>query len=64
MPVPPKLPSWKWRLVAQPWADFDDDTRSFQPLGMLAAEYWKPPLQPDVFETVHVSEVPVKLAAS
>jgi hypothetical protein len=41
-------------LVAQPCADFDDDTRSFHPLGMLAAEYWNPPLQPFVFDTVHV----------
>jgi hypothetical protein len=54
IPAPPKFVSWKWRLVAQPCADFDDDTRSFHPLGMLAAEYWNPPLQPFVFDTVHV----------
>ena len=41
---------------------FDDETRSFQPLGMLAAEYWNPPLHPLVFDTVHVSEVPDMLA--
>ena len=56
--APPKFVSWKWRLVAQPWADFDDDTRSFQFAGMLAAEYRKPPLQPLVFDTVHVSVAP------
>ena len=62
--VPPKLVLWKCRFVAQPCADFDDDTRSFHPLGMLAAEYWKPPLQPFVFETVHVKVGAPKLPMS
>jgi hypothetical protein len=64
IPAPPKFVLWKWRFEAQPWADFDEDTRSFHPLGMLAAEYWNPPLHPEVFETVQVSVVPVMLALS
>ena len=43
-------------------ADCADETLSFQPLGMLAAEYRNPPLHPLVFDTVQVSEVPVMLA--
>ena len=53
--APPKLVLWKWMFEAQPCADCDDETLSFQPLGMLAAEYWNPPLHPLVFDTVQVS---------
>ena len=60
--APPKLALWKWTFEAQPCADCADETRSFQPLGMLAAEYWNPPLHPLVFDTVQVSEVPDMLA--
>ena len=60
--APPKLVLWKWTFEAQPCADCDDETLSFQPLGMLAAEYWNPPLHPLVFDTVQVSEVPDMLA--
>ena len=34
--APPKLVLWKWTFEAQPCADCDDETLSFQPLGMLA----------------------------
>jgi hypothetical protein len=38
MPLPRKFTSWKCRFSEQPAKDFDDETRSFQPLGIDAAE--------------------------
>ena len=52
--TPPEIPG------TAPLSAFCQKCQSFQPLGMLAAEYWKPPLQPDVLDTVHVSVVPEK----